>query len=49
MSGMIQSKSKDLDTSIIHSGLIRMLVLKNWVRKISHGDILLFLLTSSWI
>jgi hypothetical protein len=44
MSNRVQSKSKSMDTSIFHFGLIRMMVLKRWVRNISHGNISLFLL-----
>jgi hypothetical protein len=33
MSDMIQSKSKDVDTSIFHSGLIRMLVSEELGKK----------------
>ena len=49
MSDRIQSKSKDVDTSIFHSGLIRMLLSEELGKNISHGNILLFLPTSSWI
>ena len=45
----IQSKYKDVDSILFHSGLIKMLVSEELGKKEIHGSILWLLLISSWI